>query len=45
MVQASVSLAEALALLRAHAFAHARGLSEVAREVVTGTLRLDEEKT
>lgn len=44
MVQASVSLAEALALLRAHAFAHARGLSEVAREVVTGTLRLDEEK-
>jgi hypothetical protein len=41
MVQAAVSLAEALALLRAHAFAHARGLGEVARDIVTGTLRLD----
>jgi hypothetical protein len=42
MVQASVSLAEALALLRAYAFTHGRGLSAVARDVVTGTLRLDE---
>jgi hypothetical protein len=42
MVQAAVSLAEALALLRAYAFAHGRGLSAVARDVVTGTLRLDE---
>jgi hypothetical protein len=40
MVQAAVSLAEALALLRAHAFRHARGLGEVARDVVTGTLRI-----
>jgi hypothetical protein len=44
MVQAAVSLTEALALLRAHAFAHARGIGEVARDVVTGRLRLDEAK-
>jgi hypothetical protein len=42
MVQAAVSLAEALALLRAYAFGHARGLGEVARDVVTGTLRIGE---
>jgi GAF domain/ANTAR domain len=43
MVQLSVSLAEALALMRAYAYSDDRSLGEVARDVVIRTLRLDEE--
>ncbi|WP_322937908.1 GAF domain-containing protein [Nocardioides bizhenqiangii] len=39
-VQASVGLAEALLLLRAHAYASERPLLQVAREVLAGTLRI-----
>ena len=42
MVQLGVSLAAALALLRAYAFSHDRQLDDVARDVVARTLRLDE---
>jgi len=45
MIQTAESLTGALALLRAYAFSHARGLGEVARDVVAGTLRLDEDNT
>jgi hypothetical protein len=45
MIQTAVSLAGALALLRAYAFSHDRGLGEVARDVVAGTLRLNEDNT
>jgi hypothetical protein len=45
MVQLGVGLADALALLRAYAFSHERALGEVARDVVTRRLRLDEDKT
>jgi hypothetical protein len=41
MVQMDVSLLEALVVLRAYAFSHDRGLAEVARDVVTGGLRLE----
>jgi hypothetical protein len=42
MVQLGVGLAAALALLRAYAYSHDRHLAEVARDVVTRTLRLDQ---
>ena len=41
MVDLGVSLTEAMALLRAHAFTLGRPLGDVAREVVAGTLRLE----
>ena len=44
MVQLAVSLVEALVVLRAYAFAHDRDLADVARDVVTGGLRLDENR-
>jgi hypothetical protein len=40
-VQASVSVADALVLLRAYAFAHDRAISEVAADVAAGQLRFD----
>jgi hypothetical protein len=45
MVQLGVSLTAALALLRAHAYAHDRDLVDVARDVVARTLRLDRDGT
>jgi hypothetical protein len=44
-VHLGVSLADALARLRGHAFAHGEPISAVAREVVQGRLRLDEGDT
>jgi hypothetical protein len=41
-VHLGVSLADALARLRGHAFAHGRPISAVARDIVRGRLRLDE---
>lgn len=41
-VHLGVSLADALARLRAYAFAHSQSISVVAREIVLGRLRLDE---
>ena len=41
MVDLGVSLTEAMALLRAHAFTLGRPLGDVARDVVTGRLRLE----
>ena len=43
MVQLGVSLAAALALLRAYAYSHDRHLDEVARDVVARRLRLDKD--
>lgn len=43
MVQLGVTLAAALALLRAYAYSHERPLDEVARDVVGRTLRLDQD--
>jgi hypothetical protein len=43
-VMASVTLAEALLLLRAHAFASGRPLLEVSREVLAGRLRIHPEE-
>jgi GAF domain-containing protein len=43
MVQVGVSLAAALALLRAYAYSHDCHLDDVARDVVTRSLRLDED--
>ena len=43
MVQLDVSLAAALALLRAYAYSHERRLDHVARDVVSRTLRIDDE--
>jgi hypothetical protein len=43
MVQLGVSLAAALALLRAYAYSNDHSLDEVARSVVNRTLRLDED--
>ncbi len=42
MVQLAVSLVEALVVIRAYAFSHDRDLADVARDVVTGGLRLDD---
>lgn len=42
MVQMGVNLIEAMAVLRAYAYAHDRDLADVARDVVTRRLRLDE---
>ncbi len=44
MVQMQVSLVEALVLLRAYAYSHDRDLADVARDVVTRGLRLDEDR-
>ena len=44
MVQLGVSLAAALATLRAYAYSHDRHLDEVARDVVTRRLRLDQHR-
>jgi hypothetical protein len=44
MVQMDVSLVEALVVLLAYAFSHDRDLAEVARDVVTRGLRLDENR-
>ena len=44
MVQLGVGLATALALLRAYAYAHDRHLDQVARDVVTRKVRLDEDR-
>jgi hypothetical protein len=41
MVDLGVSIGEAMARLRAHAYAHDRPLSDVARDVVAGQLRLE----
>lgn len=43
MVQLGVSLVEALVLIRAYAYSHDRDLADVARDVVTRGLRLDED--
>jgi len=40
-VSAAVSLADALLLLRAHAYAAQRPVLEIAREVIAGTLRIE----
>jgi hypothetical protein len=40
-VQAGVSVADALALLRAYAFSHDRPLGEVATDVAAGRVRFD----
>ena len=45
MVDLSVSLDEAMVRLRAYAFACGRRLSEVARDIVAGRLRLDTDAT
>ena len=42
MVQLGVSLIEALVVLRAYAYSHDRNLADVARDVVTRGLRLDQ---
>ena len=44
-VQADVSVADAIVMLRAHAFAMNQPISEVATEVVGGDLRLDGDST
>jgi hypothetical protein len=44
-VQASIGLAEALLLLRAHAFASERPLLQIARDVLAGTLRIQPEES
>ncbi len=41
-VQASVPIADAVVMLRAYAFAEDRSITDVATEIVSGTLRLDE---
>lgn len=44
MVDLGVSLDEAMARLRAHAYAHDRSLTDVAKDVVAGSLRLSQDK-
>ena len=44
MVDLGVSLDEAMARLRAHAYAHERSLTDVAKDVVAGSLRLSQDK-
>lgn len=44
MVDLGVSLDEAMARVRAHAYAHERSLTDVARDVVDGSLRLSQDK-
>lgn len=44
MVDLAVSLDEAMARLRAHAYAHDRSLTDVARDIVLGSLRLSQDK-
>jgi hypothetical protein len=43
-VDLGVGLDEAMARLRAHAFAHDRSLTDVARDIVNGSLRLSQDK-
>ena len=43
MVDLGVSLDEAMARLRAHAYAHERSLSDIARDIVDGSLRLSQD--
>lgn len=43
MVDLGVSLDEAMARLRAHAYAHDRSLTDVARDIVEGSLRLSKD--
>ena len=43
MVQLGVSLVEALAVMRAYAYSHDRDLADVARDVVSRRLRLDQD--
>ena len=45
MVQLGVSLADALARIRAHAYAENRSLAEVAADVVARRLRFDTDPT
>jgi AmiR/NasT family two-component response regulator len=45
MVQLGVSLADALARIRAHAYATNRPLREVAADIVARRLRFDPERT
>ena len=44
MVQLGVTLVEALAVLRAYAYSHDRDLADVARDVVSQGLRLDQDR-
>jgi hypothetical protein len=44
MVDLGVSLDEAMARLRAHAYAQERSLTEVSRDIVDGSLRLSQDK-
>ena len=44
MVDLGVSLDEAMARLRAHAYAHNRSLTDVARDIVGGSLRLSKDE-
>jgi AmiR/NasT family two-component response regulator len=44
MVDLGVSLDEAMVRMRAHAYAHERGLTVVARDIVGGSLRLSRDK-
>lgn len=44
MVQLGVTLAESLLRLRAHAYANGRTLADVARDVVAGTVRFDQDQ-
>jgi hypothetical protein len=41
MIDLGISLADAMARLQAHAFAHDRSLQDIARDVVAGRLRLE----
>jgi len=43
MVDLGVSLDEAMARLRAHAYAHERSLTDVSRDIVDGSLRLSQD--
>lgn len=44
MVDLRVTLDEAMARMRAHAYAHDRSLTDVARDIVEGNLRLSQDK-
>ena len=43
MVDLGVSLDEAMARMRAHAYAHERSLTDVARDIVDGSLNLSQD--
>ena len=44
MVQIGGTISEAMARMRAHAFAEGRGLSEIARDVVARRLKFDRDR-